>query len=163
MTRPGIEPRSPRPLANTTHLVNIFVKLGDFSLALNHVFLPLSLQNQKLKSRNNPILRIYIYIYIYILILIKKSKWNLRRLISKNSYGGKGDWDYKQLTSTTEHLFCFITWKWRCNGYRCRKWTRWHEFKSWTRLIAFYIALIPLGKVWIQLFSLQLWVNSRAD
>ena len=50
-----------------------------------------------------------------------------------------------------------------CNGYRRRKWTRWHEFKSWTRLIAFHIALIPLGKVWIQLFSLQLWVNSRAD
>ena len=51
---------------------------------------------------------------------------------------------------------------WRCpwrNGYRRRKWTRCHEFKSWTRLIAFHIALIPLGKVWIQLFSLQLWVN----
>ena len=44
-----------------------------------------------------------------------------------------------------------------CNGYRRRKWTRQHEFKSWTRLIAFHIALIPLGKVWIQLFSLQLW------
>ena len=55
---------------------------------------------------------------------------------------------------------------WRCpwcNGYRRRIWTRRHEFKSWTRLIAFHIALIPLGKVWIQLFSLQLWVNSRAD
>ena len=43
------------------------------------------------------------------------------------------------------------------------KWTRRYEFKSWTRLIAFHIALTPLGKVWIQLFSLQLWVNSRAD
>ena len=55
---------------------------------------------------------------------------------------------------------------WRCpwcNGYRRRNWTWRHEFKSWTRLIAFHIALIPLGKVWIQLFSLQLWVNSRAD
>ena len=30
-------------------------------------------------------------------------------------------------------------------------------------LIAFHIALIPLGKVRIQLFSLQIWVNSRAD
>ena len=39
-----------------------------------------------------------------------------------------------------------ITRKW-CNGYRRRKWTRPHEFKSWTRLIAFHIALIPLGKV----------------
>ena len=41
-----------------------------------------------------------------------------------------------------------------CNGYRRRKWIRRHEFKSWTRLIAFHIALIPLGKVWIQLISL---------
>ena len=55
---------------------------------------------------------------------------------------------------------------WRCpwcNGYRRRKWTRRHEFKSWTRPIAFHKALISLGKVWIQLFSLQLWVNSRAE
>ena len=50
-----------------------------------------------------------------------------------------------------------------CNGYCRRKWTRWQEFKSWTRQIAFHIALIPLGKVWIQLFSLQLLVNSRTD
>ena len=49
------------------------------------------------------------------------------------------------------------------NGYCRRKWTLRHEFNSWTWLIAFHIALIPLGKVWIQLFSLQLWVNSRAD
>ena len=34
-----------------------------------------------------------------------------------------------------------------CNGYRRRKWIRRHKFKSWTRLIAFHIALIPLGKV----------------
>ena len=46
-----------------------------------------------------------------------------------------------------------------CNGYCRRKWTRQREFKSWTRFITFHIALIPLGKVWIQLFSLQLWVN----
>ena len=32
-----------------------------------------------------------------------------------------------------------------CNGYRHRKWTRRHEFKSWTLLIAFHIAL-TLGK-----------------
>ena len=31
------------------------------------------------------------------------------------------------------------------------------------RDIALHIALIPLGKVGIQLFSLQLWVNSRTD
>ena len=44
-----------------------------------------------------------------------------------------------------------------CNVYRR------HEFKSPTRLVAFHIALIPLGKVWIQLFSPQLWINSRVD
>ena len=59
-----------------------------------------------------------------------------------------------------------VLYRWRCpwcNGYRRWKWTRRHEFKSWTRLIAFHIALIPLAKVWIQLISLQLWVNSRTD
>ena len=34
-----------------------------------------------------------------------------------------------------------------CNGYRRWNWTRRHEFKSWTRLIAFHIALIHLGKI----------------
>ena len=60
----------------------------------------------------------------------------------------------------------FVTYKPRrcswCNGYHHRKWTRRHELNP-GRDIAFHIALIPLGKVWIQLFSLQLWVNSRAD
>ena len=64
---------------------------------------------------------------------------------------------------TSEHgiilRIYWSNWRWLwCNGYRRRKW-----FKSWARLIAFHIELIPLGKVWIQLFSLHLWVNSRAD
>ena len=50
-----------------------------------------------------------------------------------------------------------------CNGYRCRKWTRRDEFKFWIRLIIFHIELIPLGKVWIQLFSFQVWENSRTQ
>ena len=66
-------------------------------------------------------------------------------------------WMSSQWSYTTRY-FRRCPW---CNCYRRRKWTRRHEFKSWTRLIAFHIALIPLGKVWIQLFSLQLWVNSR--
>ena len=61
-------------------------------------------------------------------------------------------------------ILLFKTWRFPwCNGYRRRMWTRRHEFKSWTSLITFHIALIPLGKVWIQIFSLQLWVDSRAD
>ena len=34
-----------------------------------------------------------------------------------------------------------------CNCYRRRKWTRRHEFKFWTTLTAFHIALIPMGEV----------------
>ena len=37
------------------------------------------------------------------------------------------------------------------------------EFKSWLRLFVFHIELIPLGKVWIQLFFLQSWERSCAD
>ena len=29
--------------------------------------------------------------------------------------------------------------------------------------VKLYFTIIPLGKVWFQLFSLQLWVNSRAE
>ena len=68
---------------------------------------------------------------------------------------GETDWNIKVNSS-----LWMCPW---CNGYRRRKWTRRNDFKSWTRFIAFHIALIPLGKVWIQLFSLQLWVNSKTD
>ena len=81
---------------------------------------------------------IYHFIYIYIYILHQHLHFGL------------------QYT----HTYDKYVW---CTGYRRRIWTRRHEFKSWTWLIAFHIALIPLGKVWIQIFSLQLWVNSRAD
>ena len=43
------------------------------------------------------------------------------------------------------------------------KWSRRARVQILSSLIAFRIALIPLGKVWIQLFSLQLWVNSKTD
>ena len=48
---------------------------------------------------------------------------------------------------------CYCSW---CNDYRCSKWILRLEFKTWTRLLAFYIALIPLEKVFIQLFSVHL-------
>ena len=73
---------------------------------------------------------------------------------------------YGYLPPITKTIWRCPWCSWRCpwcSRYCRRKWTRRHEFKSWTRLIAFHIALIPLGKVWIQLFSRQLWVNSRAD
>ena len=60
--------------------------------------------------------------------------------------------------NTTTHYYRRCLW---CNGYRRRKWTQRHEFKSWTSLTAFHIAQITLGKVRMQSFSLQLWVNSK--
>ena len=72
----------------------------------------------------------------------------------------------KSMRNQKDSLFTFpIFFEWQLI-MRCHEWQlimRRHEFKSWTRLIAFHIALIPLGKVWILLFSLQLWVNSGAD
>ena len=54
--------------------------------------------------------------------------------------------------------------------YHCSQWTRWHDFKFCTRLIAFPIALIHLGKVWIQIFSLidigqegRVFINGLGD
>ena len=43
-----------------------------------------------------------------------------------------------------------------------KMWTPLLKFKSGMRLFAFHIILISLRQVWIQLLSLQLWVNSRA-
>ena len=102
------------------------------------------LDTQDARSRDrNPSKYIYIYIYIYIYMQYSLNQKNLVQ------------WHRHMLS-----IFRRCPW---FNGYRRRKWTQRHEFKSWTRLIAFHIALIPLGKVWIQLFSLQLWVNSRTD
>ena len=41
---------------------------------------------------------------------------------------------------------------WR-NDYCRKKQNQWSKFKSWTRLSAFYLAPIPLGKALIHMFS----------
>ena len=51
-------------------------------------------------------------------------------------------------------------WWLLCYDYCCWGWTWQYEFKPWIWPFAFHITLI---KLWIQLFSLQLWVNNRAD
>ena len=52
-----------------------------------------------------------------------------------------------------------LTYIWN-NGYRCSKWSRWPEFYTWTWLFAYHIVLTSLGKLWIQQFSLWLYMNS---
>ena len=63
---------------------------------------------------------------------------------------------FAKLCNSTALMFEFINFKMDAKLYLIKYLTR-------TRLIAFHIALMPLGKVCIQLFSLQPWVNSRAD
>ena len=48
-------------------------------------------------------------------------------------------------THTYKYIIIIMSWWW-CNCYRRRNWTRGLEFISWTRLIAFHIALIPLER-----------------
>ena len=50
-----------------------------------------------------------------------------------------------------------------CNGYCHRKRTQRLKYKFWARMVAFHIVLIHLEKVWIQLYSLLLWVNNWAN
>ena len=56
---------------------------------------------------------------------------------------------------------CVNVCVWRC--WWRNKWIQLSEFRPWTRLLTFYIALIPLWSVWIQLFSLKVKMNSRTD
>ena len=48
-----------------------------------------------------------------------------------------------------------------CMSYHCRKWTDKSSSNPW-RTCLYFTVLIPLGMVWVQLFSLQ-WVNHWAD
>ena len=66
------------------------------------------------------------------------------------------------LSSYIDVCVCVCRCAWG-NDYSHRKWTWWTRSKSWTRLFVFHLELISLGNVWIQLFSLQLLVNNRAD
>ena len=55
-----------------------------------------------------------------------------------------------QVSRTLLSILAVLNNVWRCpwcNGHRRSIWTLRHEFKSWMRLIAFHIALIPLGKL----------------
>ena len=125
-----------------TRLIAFHIAL--IPLGVFHIYLYVSINRYPYKYTH---MHIYIYIYVYIYIYI---------CIHINIY---------VYIDIYIHIYIYTHMYWCpwCNSYHRRKWTQRHAFKSWTRLIAFPIALIPLGKVWIQLFSLQLWVNSRAD
>ena len=144
MTRPGIEHRSPGSLANT-ELIRPLIRL-TYKVDLYYEWQSCKYVNQNIEFSK------------------KTKNWPcVTSSACHKSCRNREKSCIKRLQLFVGYLLFFL---WRClwcNGYCRRKWTRQHEFKSWTRLIAFHIALIPLGKVWIQLFSLQLWLNSRTD
>ena len=47
--------------------------------------------------------------------------------------------------------------------YLLLKWFQQPEFRIWTRLFAFPIVLMPMGKIWFKLFFFQPWENSWAN
>ena len=171
MTRPGIEPRSPGPLANT-------LTAGPMSRSEWYIYIMIHWWTFRLTFQS---------LWPWVNILPKEiflvwhwTVWGGAAHLHRTP-AGQYALTYCLFSKPLFNFFRFkcilIIWPgnttyqtrdpfWRCpwcSCYRRRKWTRRHEFKSRTRLIAFHIALIPLGKVWIQLFSLQLWVNSRTD
>ena len=63
-------------------------------------------------------------------------------LLRQRWVGGWTELQYVDPNSYGHNSVSFWRCPW-CNVYHRRKWTRWLEFKSQTRLIAFHIALIP--------------------
>ena len=55
------------------------------------------------------------------------------------------DWLIDILILLNNDMNMFWRWPW-CNGYRCGKWTRRHEFKSWKRLISISHSTNTVGK-----------------
>ena len=73
-----------------------------------------------------------------------------RRTYRPKCYGNNNKDEDNSLKTLNDKNHQASSHLWRCpwcNGYRHRIWTWRYEFNSWTRLIAFHIALIPLGKV----------------
>ena len=147
-------------LMTTKSIQNIFTYI--FTYIIHHTETTTRKTGKTHKKHNRLRLSIVFSIYIYIYIFCPRRMWQevnffKRVLFPVSLFNG---------ISTFVGYFMPKPLDWRCpwcNCYRRWKWARRHEFKSWTWPIAFRIALIPSGKVWIQLFSLQLWVNSRTD
>ena len=103
---------------------------------------------------------LYIYIYTYIRASLHRSnikiKENKKSNVSKHQYKySRGKFKIMPKFQINDYTLLQIMVNVAGIGHG--------DTSSNPGLIAFHIAQIPLGKVWIQLFSLQLWVNSRAD
>ena len=157
MTRPGIEPRSPRSFANILPTEPFFLSSPIFaSIILKYLKVSFSTILLIFSWFGSSIISHYLHDTFFLSNSIRASWFYILTASTMVSY-------FFLFGKQFDLLHVHKHWSPWCNGYRRRKWTRRHEFKSWPRLVAFHIALIPLGKVSIQLFSLQLWVNSRAD
>ena len=187
ITWPGIEPRSPGLLVNTQlirlmgHIngyqckINSGLKIHQNSTCINSV-------NQYTQTHtHNTHTHTHTYIYIYIYThkychpetdcFVLSELFSVARHAGRSKPGSKPTQLYVRLSlrqfgqqayhvclrellrylcsnSSSVRLLCPL-----CNGYR-------HEKMDTATRNQIHIALILLGKVWIILFSLQLWVNS---
>ena len=139
MTRPGIEPRSPGPLANT-------LTAGPMNGHEGAVHI---LQSPRTRaSLSYGLLCVLVQLSVCCLSSITFHIFFISVLLSQSFNRSIDRWkDFNPFIFTYPNLFLPIYVSIRrcpwCSRYRLRKWTRRHEFKSWTRLIAFHIALIP--------------------
>ena len=91
----------------------------------------------KYGKATNQLLIIYAFLDIVLMLIyqrMKDLKWILKQRRASSL----------DMALVLKGIDSLIPW---CNSYRRWNWTRRYEFKSWTRLIAFHIAIIPLGKV----------------
>ena len=98
---------------------------------------------------------VYVFIYVHFLIITRAPTITCTEVVLRSNIIFNFYFQVFVLTYFIIFLVLICYYLWRCpwcNGYYRRKWTCRHEFKSWTRQMAFHIALIPLGKVWILLF-----------
>ena len=102
----------------------------------------------------------YIYIYIYI---ERRKKCMLEQNKYEKIRKKKLFVDQFILKYIYIYIYIYIRHGWWHNAFSHRKWTWQPNFNSWVRLFVFHIILIPLWKVWIQLFFCQLWINKKAD
>ena len=104
-----------------------------------------------LSQPNDSVLSFWNYVYIYIYIYNCKNSTHRHLAIMYILY----------IIYLSIYLYIYIG---TCEMvHDVGKLTRWPEFKSWTRLFSFLLALVLLQNICVHLFSFQLWINSRAD
>ena len=90
---------------------------------------------------------------IPVLLLACSGDWtcNLQMIVSLEAWGTNAYNCYAMCPAGKKERKKEVTSQF--NGCFCKKWNRQPEFKFWKKLFEFHFLLMPLGKIWIHLFS----------